>query len=112
MPSVLIVDDMSLRVRWLAAVLNDMGWQHCHALASDQALPSADVTLVALVPERGNGFDLATDLSVRGCQRICLMSEHPGDTDILWARTLGLEGMLRVPGPIEPLRKALLTIAG
>ncbi|MCB1665558.1 MAG: hypothetical protein KDI28_07235 [Pseudomonadales bacterium] len=112
MPSALIVDDMSLRARWMESLLDDMGWQHWRTTASDDALPRADITLVALVPERGNGFELATELSVKGCQRIWLMSDQPGDTDTLWARALGLEGILRIPGPVEPLRNALLTIAG
>ena len=107
MPSVLILDEAPLRVLWLEAVLQGMDWQCLRGDTQEKALPLADITLLALHLQHGNGFESAMALRRQGHRRIWLLSDLPAQTDDLWARSLGLEGVLRVPATTENFRSLL-----
>lgn len=101
MPSVLIIDEAPLRIRWLESVLQSMGWQWQCCGMQAESLPGTDITLLALHLRQGNGFEFATVLREQGHGSIWLLSDWPCETDALWARSLGLAGVLRVPAPVE-----------
>ena len=95
MARVLVIEDSPLQAWLLTRQLQSLGHmpmveQRCEdALAHWQA-GDVDVVLVALQLVRDNGFQCGTELRDAGFERILLLADVPRDTDVWWARGLGL----------------------
>ena len=106
MPTVLIIDDSPTQVACVRELLPGIRILHRSSLSmhAEQIEPEqADLVLIALILTGHNGFECGLQLRELGFRNIVLYSDCPEDTDADWARAIGLQGLVQLPAPAQPL---------
>jgi twitching motility two-component system response regulator PilH len=102
MPRILLLDDSPTQALHLGRQLREFGHEVAAVvhLSDAQAAVVAggiDLALVELNLLQDNGFDAGLSLLRAGVSQVLLMSGVWRETDDIWARALGLQGVLTRP---------------
>lgn len=115
MSRILLIDDSPLQLLCMSRVLQGLAHDvTCH-VEPQQALQACergefDLVLIELLLRTGNGFEAGLLLREGGYARIMLLAGVYRETDEIWARALGLAGVITRPLPPERLQERIATV--
>ncbi|MDP1932854.1 MAG: response regulator [Gammaproteobacteria bacterium] len=115
MARILVIDDSPLQSLCMSRILQTLSHDVlCHA-DSQQALQvvnrqQVDLVLVELLMQTGNGFETGLLLREAGYSTVVLLTGVYRETDEIWARALGLAGVITRPQAPERLQTRINSI--
>lgn len=121
MARILLLDDSPTQTLCMQRQLQRLGHEVCHVGVLSEALrmveagahlekEPVDLALVELTLLNDNGFDVGLCLLRAGVSKVLLLSGVRRETDDIWARALGLQGVLSWPLTAQRLGARLVDV--